>query len=87
MLKVGQKINQKDFAVEFGHEFTSKDTQKAGEDEVYHAFMLGRKIEILQVASTVELGYGIPDEDFIKIKSIVYFMKQHRGSRFKKKRQ
>lgn len=83
MLKVGQKINQKDFAKEFGHEFTNKDTQKAREETVYHAFMLGRKIGILKVLSTSELGYGIPYEDFIKIKSVVYFMKQHRGSRFK----
>ena len=44
MLKVGQKINQKDFASEFGHEFTKKDTQQAREEAVYHAFMLGRKI-------------------------------------------
>ena len=27
MLKVGQKINQKDFATEFGHKFTKKKTQ------------------------------------------------------------
>lgn len=31
MLKVGQRINQKDFAQEFGHEFTNKDTQKTRE--------------------------------------------------------
>ncbi|MDH3312378.1 MAG: hypothetical protein OEM28_04415 [Nitrosopumilus sp.] len=47
MLKVGQKINQKDFAAEFGYEFTRKKTQKAREEAVYHAFMLGRKYEIL----------------------------------------
>ncbi len=83
MLKVGQKINQKDFASEFGHEFTKKDTQQAREEAVYHAFMLGRKIGILRVLSTTELGYGIAYDDFIKIKSVAYFMKQHNGSRFK----
>lgn len=83
MLKVGQKINQKDFAEKFGHEFTKKKTQKAKEEAVYHAFMLGRKIGILRVLSTTELGYGVAYEDFIKIKSVAYFMKQHRGSRFK----
>jgi len=79
MLKVGQKINQKDFAEKFGHEFTKKKTQKAREEAVYHAFMLGRKIGILRVLSTTELGYGIAYEDFIKIKSVEYFMKQHKG--------
>jgi len=83
ILKVGQKINQKDFAGEFGHKFTKKKTQKAREEAVYHAFMLGRKIGILRILSTTELGYSIAYEDFIKIKSVAYFMKQHRGSRFK----
>ena len=83
MLKVGQKINQKDFASEFGHEFTKKKTQKAREEAVYHAFMLGRKIGILRVLTTTELGYGITYQDFIKLPTVAYFMKQHRGSRFK----
>jgi len=67
----------------FGHEFTKKKTQKAKEEAVYHAFMLGRKIGVLQVLSTTELGYGIAYEDFIKVKSVAYFMQQLRGSRFK----
>jgi len=83
MLKVGQKINQKDFATEFGHKFTKKSTQKAREEAVYHAFMLGRKIGVLRVLSTEELGYGISYEDFTKLETVAYFMKQHRGSRFK----
>ncbi|PBO84881.1 MAG: hypothetical protein COA77_07270 [Thaumarchaeota archaeon] len=83
ILKINQKINQKDFATEFGHKFTKKSTQKAREEAVYHAFMLGRKIGVLRVLSTEELGYGISYEDFTKLKTVEYFMKQHRGSRFK----
>ena len=83
MLKVGQKMNQKDFAKEFGHEFTSKNTQKAREEAVYHAFMLGKKIGIVRVMSVTELGYSIPYEDFIKLKTVEYFMMQHQGSRLK----
>ena len=30
--------------------------------------MLGRKIDVLRVLSTTELGYGIAYEDFIKVK-------------------
>ena len=83
MLKIGQRINQKDFASEFGHEFTNKKTQKAREEAVYHAFMLGKKIRILKVMTATELGYSISYEDFIKQKTVSYFMKQHRGSRLK----
>jgi hypothetical protein len=83
MLKVGQKINQKDFAKEFGDKFTHKNTQKAREEAVYHAFMLGRKIGILQEMTSTELGYSISYDDFIQLETVAYFMKQHRGSRFK----
>ena len=83
MLKTGQIINQKDFATEFGHEFTYKNTQKAREEAVYHAFMLGKKIGVLRVMTVTELGYSIPYEKFIKLKTVAYFMKQHRGSRLK----
>jgi hypothetical protein len=83
LLKAGQKINQKDFAKEFGHEFTKKSTQKAREEAVYHAFMLGRKIGILQEMTSTELGYSIAYDDFIQLETVTYFMKQHRGSRFK----
>ena len=83
MLKVGQKINQKDFANEFGHEFTKKNTQKAREDAVYHAFVLGRKIGMLQELSAIELGYAISYEDFIKLKTVARLMSQHKGSKLK----
>lgn len=45
--------------------------------------MLGRKIGILQVMTVTELRYSIPYEDFIKQKTVTYFLKQHRGSRLK----
>ena len=31
LLKIGQKINQKDFAKEFGHEFIKKDAENVKE--------------------------------------------------------
>lgn len=83
MLKAGQKINQKDFANEFGHEFTKKNTQKAREDAVYHTFVLGRKIGMLQELSATELGYSISYEDFIKLKTVARLMSQHKGSKLK----
>ena len=81
MLKVGQKINQKDFAEKFGHVFTRKNTVKTREEAAYHAFMAGRKIGILRVLSTTELGHRITYEDFIKVKLMVYFMKQQTDSK------
>ncbi len=45
--------------------------------------MLGKKIGILRVMKVTELGYSISYEDFIKQKTVAYFMKQHRGSRLK----
>jgi len=83
LLKVGQKINQKDFATEFGHKFTKKDAENVKEEAVYHAFMLGRKIGVLQEMSATELGYSISYDDFTKLETVAYFMKQHRGSRLK----
>ncbi|WP_428324348.1 tyrosine-type recombinase/integrase [Nitrosopumilus sp.] len=83
MLKVGQRINQKDFATEFGHKFTKKNTQKAREEAVYHAFAVGKKIGVLRVMSVTELGYSMPYDEFVKLETVAYFMKQHRGSRLK----
>lgn len=83
LLKVGQKVNQKDFAREHGHKFTHKKGGNVRDEAVYHAFMVGRKIGVLKQVPITELGYPISFEDFTKLETVAYFMKQHRGSRFK----
>ena len=83
ILKKGQKINQKDFAKEFGYQFTKKNSIKSREEAVYHAFVIGKKINVLKPLSQEESGIPISYENFCKLETISYFMKQHKTSRYK----
>lgn len=83
IVKRGQKINQQDFASEYGSQFTKKNSQKSREEAVHHAFVVGKKIGVLRPLIGTELGYPISYSDFCKLGTVSYFMKQHRGSKLK----
>ncbi len=84
VLKKEQKVNPLEIAQKYLNSFTKKPRKfETNKDIAYHSFGIANKIEMLKKLPKIQKDVVMAPEQFYKLETIHYFIRQHRGSRYK----
>lgn len=83
ILKKGEKINPDEFIKQNQNKFTRKNSFNTARGAIYHAITKGKKIGVLKKLPQEKSGVPISFDNFCKLQTISYWMKQLRTTRYK----
>ena len=84
VLKKGEKVNPLEIARNYLNSFTKKPRKfETNKDIAYHSFGIAKKLGMLKSIPKEQENVAMPQDQFYKLETVQYFMRQHRGSRYK----